>query len=216
MNPSLMWASLPILWSGFILTLALSAVSIVGSTVLGLIVAALRTARIPLAPSLARGYVELFRGSPIPITLLFVYFGAALYLGYSVNLFVAAAVGLSVYHSAFVAEIIRSGIEAVPAGQHEAAQILGLKSHQTFRWVVLPQTVKIALPPLIGQYISLIKDTSIASIIGLVELMKTGQAIVDRTSDPLSIYLTVAVFYFVLCYPLSVWVTRKQRKAVYQ
>jgi polar amino acid transport system permease protein len=216
MNLSLVTQSLPFLWSGFVLTLGLSAVSIVGSTVLGLAVAALRTSRIPLIPGFARAYVELFRGSPIPITLLFVYFGAALYLGYSVNLFVAAAVGLSVYHSAFVAEIIRSGIEAVPAGQHEAAQILGLKPHQTFSWVVLPQTVRIALPPLVGQYISLVKDTSIASIIGLVELMKVGQSIVDRTGDPVSIYLTVAVFYFAICYPPSVWVTRRQRKALAQ
>lgn len=216
MNISLISQSLPFLWSGFLLTLGLSAVSIVGSTALGVVVAALRTSRIPVIPGFARAYVELFRGSPIPITLLFVYFGAALYLGYSVNLFVAAAVGLSVYHSAFVAEIIRSGIEAVPAGQHEAAQILGLKPIQTFSWVVLPQTVKIALPPLVGQYISLVKDTSIASIIGLVELMKVGQSIVDRTSDPVSIYLIVAVFYFAICYPPSVWVTRRQRKALAQ
>jgi len=216
MNFSLILQSLPFLWTGFLLTLALSAVSILGSTALGLVVAGLRTSRIPLIPGVARAYVEIFRGSPIPITLLFVYFGAALYLGYSVNLFVAAAVGLSIYHSAFVAEIIRSGIEAVPAGQHEAAQILGLKPLQTFNWVVLPQTLKIVLPPLVGQYISLIKDTSIASIIGLVELMKVGQSVVDRTSDPVSIYLTVAVFYFVLCYPPSVWVTRKQRKAFAQ
>jgi polar amino acid transport system permease protein len=215
-NFSLISQSLPFLWSGFLLTLGLSAVSIVGSTVLGLVVAALRTSRIPLIPGFARAYVELFRGSPIPITLLFVYFGAALYLGYSVNLFVAAAVGLSVYHSAFVAEILRSGVEAVPAGQHEAAQILGLKPLQTFSWVVLPQTVKIALPPLVGQYISLVKDTSIASIIGLVELMKVGQSIVDRTSDPVSIYLIIAVFYFAICYPPSVWVTRRQRKALAQ
>ena len=216
MNFTLILQSLPFLWSGFLLTLALSAVSIVGSTALGLVVAALRTSRIPLIRGLARTYVEIFRGSPIPITLLFVYFGAALYLGYSVNLFVAAAVGLSIYHSAFVAEIIRSGIEAVPAGQHEAAQILGLTPMQTFSWVVLPQTVKIALPPLVGQYISLIKDTSIASIIGLVELMKVGQSIVDRTSDPVSIYLIVAVCYFIVCYPPSVWVTRRQRKALAQ
>jgi polar amino acid transport system permease protein len=215
-NFSLISQSLPFLWSGFLLTLGLSAVSIAGSTVLGVVVAALRTSRLPLIPGFARAYVELFRGSPIPITLLFVYFGAALYLGYSVNLFVAAAVGLSVYHSAFVAEIIRSGIEAVPAGQHEAAQILGLKPLQTFSWVVLPQTVKIALPPLVGQYISLVKDTSIASIIGLVELMKVGQSIVDRTSDPVSIYLIVAIFYFAICYPPSVWVTRRQRKALAQ
>jgi polar amino acid transport system permease protein len=214
MNFDLIWHSLPFLWSGFLITLALAAVSIAGSTLLGLAVAAVRTSRLPVLPIVARAYVEIFRGSPIPITLLFVYFGAALYLGYSVNLFVAAAVGLSVYHSAFVAEIIRSGIEAVPVGQHEAAQILGLKPAQAFRWVVLPQTVKIVLPPMVGQYISLIKDTSIASIIGLAEMMKVGQSIVDRTSDPVSVYLTVAVLYFVVCYPLSVWVTRTQRKAI--
>jgi polar amino acid transport system permease protein len=214
MNFGLIWQSLPFLWSGFLVTLALAAVSIVGSTLLGLGVAAVRTSRLPVLPTIARAYVEIFRGSPIPITLLFVYFGAALYLGYSVNLFVAAAVGLSVYHSAFVAEIIRSGIEAVPIGQHEAAQILGLKPAQAFRWVVLPQTVKIVLPPMVGQYISLIKDTSIASIIGLAEMMKVGQSIVDRTSDPVSIYLAIAVFYFIVCYPLSVWVTRTQRKAI--
>ncbi|BDY31310.1 amino acid ABC transporter permease [Mycolicibacterium mageritense] len=214
MNLGLIWQSLPFLWSGFVVTLALAAVSIGGSTLLGLAVAAVRTSRVPVLPALARIYVEIFRGSPIPITLLFVYFGAALYLGYSVNLFIAAAAGLSVYHSAFVAEIIRSGIEAVPVGQHEAAQILGLKPAQAFRWVVLPQTVKIVLPPMVGQYISLIKDTSIASIIGLAEMMKVGQSIVDRTSDPVSIYLTVAVLYFIVCYPLSVWVTRTQRKAI--
>lgn len=214
MNLGLIWQSVPFLWSGFLVTLALAAVSIAGSTLLGLGVAAVRTSRLPVLPMVARGYVEIFRGSPIPITLLFVYFGASLYLGYSVNLFVAAAVGLSVYHSAFVAEIIRSGIEAVPIGQHEAAQILGLKPAQAFRWVVLPQTVKIVLPPMVGQYISLIKDTSIASIIGLAEMMKVGQSIVDRTSDPVSIYLAVAVFYFIVCYPLSVWVTRTQRKAI--
>jgi polar amino acid transport system permease protein len=214
MNFDLIWHSLPFLWSGFLITLALAAVSIAGSTLLGLAVAAVRTSRLPVLPIVARAYVEIFRGSPIPITLLFVYFGAALYLGYSVNLFVAAAVGLSVYHSAFVAEIIRSGIEAVPVGQHEAAQILGLKPAQAFRWVVLPQTVKIVLPPMVGQYISLIKYTSIASIIGLAEMMKVGQSIVDRTSDPVSVYLTVAVLYFVVCYPLSVWVTRTQRKAI--
>lgn len=216
MNLSLIWQSLPLLWNGFVLTLGLSLVSILGATILGLAVAALRTSRIPVITAVARAYVEIFRGSPVPITLLFVYFGAALYLGYGLNLFAAAAVGLSVYHSAFVAEIVRSGIEAVPAGQYEAAQILGLSRSATFGWVVLPQTARIALPPLVGQYISLIKDTSIASVIGLVELMKAGQSIVDRTGDPVSIYLTVAVFYFLLCYPLSVWVSRTQRKVRHQ
>ena len=85
---------------------------------------------------------------------------------------------------------------------------------QTFWYVVLPQTRRIVLPPLVGQYISLIKDTSIAFVIGLVELVKAGQAIVDRTAEPVPIYLTVAVLYFVTCYPLSLWVRRNERRLV--
>ena len=182
---------------------------------LGLIVAALRTARIPLVPVVARAYVEVFRGSPMPITLLFVYFGAALYLGYSVNLFVAAAVGLSIYHGAFVAEIIRSGIEAVPAGQHEAAQILGLRPARPSAGSCCPRRVKIVFPPLVGQYISLIKDTSIASMIGLVELMKAGQSIVDRTSDPCDLPHRRRLLLRPVLSAVALG-DRKQRKVVHQ
>ena len=126
----------------------------------------------------------------------------------------AAAIGLSIYHGAYVAEIFRSGIEAVPASQREAAQTLGLSPMQTFWYVVLPQTRRIVLPPLVGQYISLIKDTSIAFVIGLVEVVKAGQAIVDRTAEPVPIYLTIALMYFITCYPLSLWVRRNERKLV--
>jgi polar amino acid transport system permease protein len=212
MNLELIWDNLPQLLKAFLVTLELSAVSIAGSTAIGLVVGALRTSRVPVVSQLARAYVEIFRGSPLPITLLFVYFGAALYLGYSAELFVASAVGLSIYHGAYVAEIFRSGIEAVPAGQREAAQTLGLSPMQTFRYVVLPQSRRIVFPPLVGQYISLIKDTSIAFVIGMVELMKAGQAIVDRTAEPIPIYVTVAALYFVTCYPLSLWVRRNERK----
>ncbi len=214
MNWSLIWNNLPQLLEAFALTLKLAAVSIVGSTAIGLLIGGLRTSRVRVASGLARAYVEIFRGSPLPITLLFVYFGAALYLGYSSNLFGAAAVGLSIYHGAYVAEIFRSGIQAVPSAQREAAQTLGLSAMQTFRFVVLPQTRRIVLPPLVGQFISLIKDTSIAFVIGLVELMKAGQAIVDRTAEPIPVYLTVAILYFVTCYPLSLWVRRNERRLV--
>ncbi len=214
MNWSLIWNNLPQLLEAFALTLKLAAVSIIGSTAIGLLIGGLRTSRVRVASGLARAYVEIFRGSPLPITLLFVYFGAALYLGYSSNLFGAAAVGLSIYHGAYVAEIFRSGIQAVPSAQREAAQTLGLSAMQTFRFVVLPQTRRIVLPPLIGQFISLIKDTSIAFVIGLVEVMKAGQAIVDRTAEPIPVYLTVAILYFVTCYPLSLWVRRNERRLV--
>ena len=214
MNWQLIWTSLPQLLQAFLLTLQLAVVSIVGCTVIGLLVGGLRTVRFRVVAGLARAYVEVFRGSPLPITLLFVYFGAALYLGYSSNVFAAAAVGLSVYHGAYVAEIFRSGIQAVPSAQREAAQTLGLSAMQTFWFVVLPHTRRIVFPPLIGQFISLIKDTSIAFVIGLVELMKAGQAIVDRTAEPIPIYLTIAALYFVTCYPLSLWVRRNERKIV--
>jgi polar amino acid transport system permease protein len=214
MNTDLIIQSLPQLLRAFLLTLELSATAIVASTALGLIVAAMRTSRIPVVAQVARLYVEIFRGSPLPITLLFVYFGAALYLGYSVNLFVAAAIGLSIYHGAYIAEIFRSGIDAVPVGQREASRILGLTSVQTFRFVVLPQTTRIVFPPLVGQYLSLIKDTSIAFVIGLVELMKAGQSIVDRTGDPIPIYITIAALYFIVCYPLSLWVRRNEKRIV--
>jgi polar amino acid transport system permease protein len=214
MNIDLIVQSLPQLLRAFLLTLELSLVSVVASTALGLIVAAMRTSKLPVIAQVARLYVEIFRGSPLPITLLFVYFGAALYLGYSVNLFVAATIGLSIYHGAYIAEIFRSGIDAIPVGQREASRILGLTSAQTFRFVVLPQTRRIVFPPLVGQYISLIKDTSIAFVIGLVELMKAGQSIVDRTGDPIPIYIAIAALYFVVCYPLSVWVRRNEKRIV--
>jgi polar amino acid transport system permease protein len=214
MNADLIVQSLPQLAQAFLLTLELSLTAILASTVLGLIAAAMRTSRLPVIAQVARLYVEIFRGSPLPITLLFVYFGAALYLGYSVNLFVAAAIGLSIYHGAYIAEIFRSGIEAVPVGQREASRILGLTPAQTFRFVVLPQTSRIVFPPMVGQYISLIKDTSIAFVIGLVELMKAGQSIVDRTGDPIPIYITVAALYFAVCYPLSLWVRRNEKRIV--
>ncbi len=214
MNVELIWDNLPQLLRAFLVTLELSAVSILGSTAIGLVVGGLRTSRFRVVSWIARIYVEIFRGSPLPITLLFVYFGAVLYLGYSSSLFGAAAVGLAVYHGAYVAEIFRSGIEAVAPGQREAAQTLGLSQLQTFRFVVLPQTRRIVFPPLVGQWISLIKDTSIAFVIGLVEVLKAGQAIVDRTADPIPIYLTVALLYFATCYPLSLWVRRNERRLV--
>jgi polar amino acid transport system permease protein len=128
------------------------------------------------------------------------------------NVLVAAIIGISVYHGAYIAEIIRGGIEAVPHGQWEASKILGLSSTQTFTSVILPQTRKLVLPPLVGQYIALIKDTSLAFIIGLAELTRQGQSIIDRVGQPVLIYFLVAVIYFIICYPLSLWVQSLDRR----
>jgi polar amino acid transport system permease protein len=211
MNFSLVFDSLPLLFQGLLMTLLLSVASMIGSTIVGLVAATLRTSRLPVGSQIARVYVEIFRGSPLLITLLVVYYGVA-YAGYDMNVLVAAIIAISVYHGAYIAEIIRGGIEAVPHGQWEASRILGLSSTQTFTSVILPQTRKLVLPPLVGQYIALIKDTSLAFIIGLAELTRQGQSIIDRVGQPVLIYFLVAVIYFIICYPLSLWVQSLDRR----
>jgi polar amino acid transport system permease protein len=207
MTSDLLTSSIPILLQGLAMTLVLSAASIVGGTLIGLLAAVLRTFGPWGTPRFARIYTELFRGTPVLITLMFIYFGVS-YFGYAIDVFAAGVVGLSIYQGAYISEVFRSGIESVQKGQWEVSQILGLSKVQTFFSVILPQTGKIVMPPLIGQYLSLIKDTSIVSMIGMSELMHQGQAIVDRIGKPVEIYGMVAVLYFVICFPLSRWVRR--------
>ena len=211
MSDQLLSSSLPILFEGLVTTLLLSIAAIVGGTLIGLLAAVLRSFGPWGTARIARAYTELFRGTPVLITLMFIYFGVS-YFGYAIDVFAAGAIGLSVYQGAYIAEIFRSGIEAVPRGQWEVSQILGLTRPQAFAFVVLPQTGKIVLPPLIGQYLSLIKDTSIVSMIGMSELMHAGQAIVDRVGAPVEIYGFVALIYFAVCFPVSQWVRHHDRR----
>ena len=214
MDWSVIWSNRELYVSGLWATVLLSIAAIATGTLLGLLVAAVRTSRIPVLAQLARGYLEVFRGTPLLIQMLFLYFGAA-YLGLvGITVFGAALLALTLYQGAYIAEIFRAGIEAVPRGQWEAARVLGLPRIQTFFSVVLPQTRAIVLPPLVGQYLSLIKDTSIAVVIGYVELVRQGQAVIDRVGAPGTSYLAVAVLYFVICYPLSLLVRHMERKAV--
>ncbi|MEU6228429.1 amino acid ABC transporter permease [Streptomyces sp. NPDC047042] len=214
MDWSVIWSNRELYVSGLWATVLLSLAAIATGTLLGLVVAAVRTSRIPVLAQLARGYLEVFRGTPLLIQMLFLYFGAA-YLGLvGITVFGAALLALTLYQGAYIAEIFRAGIEAVPRGQWEAARVLGLPRVQTFVSVILPQTRAIVLPPLVGQYLSLIKDTSIAVVIGYVELVRQGQAVIDRVGDPATSYLAVSVLYFVVCYPLSLLVRRMERKAV--
>ncbi|MFD1539562.1 amino acid ABC transporter permease [Nonomuraea guangzhouensis] len=214
MDWSIIWSNRDLYVSGLWATALLSLAAIATGTLLGLVVAAVRTSRIPVLAQLARSYLEVFRGTPLLIQMLFLYFGAA-YLGLpGITVFGAALLALTLYQGAYIAEIFRAGIEAVPRGQWEAARVLGLPRIQTFASVILPQTRAIVLPPLVGQYLSLIKDTSIAVVIGYVELVRQGQAVIDRVGDPATSYIAVAVLYFVTCYPLSLLVRRMERKAV--
>ena len=213
MNLSVVTDSWTLLLQGLGVTLLLSVLTILGGTLLGLLVGLARASGPALLRLVARVYIEIFRGTPLLIQLLFVYFGAYS-LGFEWNsTLVAAATSLILYEAAYIAEIFRAGIEAVPVAQREAATVLGLRKRTIFARVVLPQAMQIARAPLVGQYIGLVKDTSLATVVGLAELMRQGQAIVDRTAQPLTVYLAVAALYFCVCYPMSLFVRHMERRA---
>jgi polar amino acid transport system permease protein len=204
-----------ILFTGLVNTLILSIASIATGTTLGLVVALLRTARIRGLGLPLRLYLEIFRGSPLLVQMLFIYFGAA-YLGLrGVDTFTAALMALTLYEGALISEIFRAGIEAVPRGQREAARSVGLSRYQIERYVILPQTVPIVLAPLVGQYIGLVKDTALATAIGYFELVREGQAIIDRIGMPIETFIVVAGIYFVICYPMSLAARRLETRALH-
>jgi polar amino acid transport system permease protein len=197
-----LWANRFLLLQGALTTVELAVLAAVFSTLIGLAVALVRVARLPILAHYAQGYTEVFRGSPLLMQLFWIWFGLPL-IGVPINGFAAAVLGLSLNAGAFCAEIFRGGILAVPRGQTEAALASGMTYLQSMRHVVLPQIVRSSLPPLIGQQISLVKDTSLASLISFQELMLMSQSIIDRTHRIFELYIGAAAVYFVICYPLS-------------
>jgi len=198
----ILWTNRFLLLQGAATTIALAVLAAIFGTLIGLLVALVRVARVPFLAQYAQGYTEIFRGSPLLLQLFWIWFGLPL-IGVPINGFAAAVLGLSLNAGAFCAEIFRGGILAVPRGQSEAALASGMTYLQTMRYVVLPQIVRSSLPPLIGQQISLVKDTSLASLISFQELMLMTQSIIDRTHRIFELYIGAAAVYFVICYPLS-------------
>ncbi len=206
-----LWTNRLLILRGALITLQLAVAAAVLGTILGLLVALVRLARVPLLAQYAQGYTEVFRGSPLLMQLFWIWFGLPL-IGVPINGFAAAALGLTLNVGAYIAEIFRGGILAVPRGQTEAALATGMSYVQTMRFIILPQIVRSSLPPLIGQLISLVKDTSLASLISFQELMLMTQSIIDRTHKIFELYLGAAVVYFAICYPLSQLVRTVERR----
>ena len=192
-------------------TLALSAIAFVGGAILGLVIALARTSDSKAARGASIAFIQVFQGTPLLMQLFLVFFGAPL-LGWDLNPWVAAAIALMLNASAFLGEIWRGCIQAIPRGQWEAAEALGLHYKSRMRFVVLPQAFKIALPPTVGFLVQLIKGTSLAAIIGFVELTRAGQIINNATFEPFMVFGLVAAIYFVLCWPLSLLAARMERR----
>ena len=160
----------------------------------------------------AGGYIQLIQGTPLLILLFLTYFGLGI-LGYKLVPLVAAGLALTLYAAAFLGEIWRGCIEAVPRTQWEASDCLGLDRFQQYAYVVLPQAVRIAIPPTVGFMVQIVKNTSLASVVGFVELARAGQIVNNSTFEPFIIFCIVAAIYFAMCYPLSLASRFLERRA---
>jgi polar amino acid transport system permease protein len=193
-------------------TVELGLLVMVLGTLLGLAVGLLRTARGPLYGA-ATVFVELFRDVPLILQIFFIFFGLPS-LGIRLNAFVAAAVAMTFFAAANAAEIVRGAIQSIPRGQTEGARALGLSAAQGMRYVILPQTLRRMIPPMMGLFTTLIKDTSLAAIVNVFELTTASRQIIERTLASFEIWITAAAIYFLICYPLSVLTGRLERRLV--
>jgi polar amino acid transport system permease protein len=192
-------------------TIALSAVAFVCGTFTGLGVALMRTSGFRLLERATEGYIALFQGTPLLMQLFVVYYGLALY-GLKLDAWVAIAIGFTLHASAYLGEIWRGAIEAVPRGQVEAAKALSLGYFSRMKDVVLPQALRISLPATIGFLVQLIKGTSLAAFVGFTELSRAGSMVSNQIFKPLLVFGIVGVIYFIICWPLSLYGARLERQ----
>ena len=192
-------------------TVALSLVAFVGGGVVGLVLLVLRLKAWRGTATAIGAYVQLFQGTPLLMQLFLAYFGIAL-LGVKTTAWASAAVALTLYTSAFLCEIWRGCVAAIPKGQWEAASSLALNFGEQLRYIVFPQAIKIAIPPTVGFLVQVVKGTALASVIGFIELTKAGTMITNATFKPFVVFSCVALLYFALCFPISLLAKRLERQ----
>ena len=192
-------------------TVVLSLIAFLGGSVVGLLLLVARTTHIQFLQRSVAGYVQIFQGTPLLMQLFLAYFGMAM-LGVETSAWVAASVALTLYSSAFLTEIWHGCVRAIPRGQWEAAQSLAMNFREQLQYVVLPQAGRLAIAPTVGFLVQVIKGTALASVIGFIELTKAGTMITNATFKPFVVYSCVAVMYFLLCFPISLYARTLERK----
>ncbi|MBT4595025.1 amino acid ABC transporter permease [bacterium] len=205
---------LPVLFKGAIRTLEVTVLALCIGTAIGTLFGILSSQRLKCFPfsTLVNTYVAVVRGTPVFVQLYIFYYGVSDLVGINFSPFTAGFITLGLNSTAYVAEIIRGGINAIPAGQWEAAYVLGYSKFQTLRFVILAQTIRNSVSSLTNEFIALIKESSILGVIGVCELTKVSRDLVSRELRPMEIYLMTALFYFamttVLAYVTKKWVGR--------
>jgi polar amino acid transport system permease protein len=192
---------IPFFVKGALMTVAVSGLGILFATVLGFLMGMMRASRNKMLSSVIGVYVAVIRGTPFVVQIFIVFFILPEW-GIQLEAFPAAVLALSVLGTAFICEIVAGGIKAVDRGQWEAAAASGLSLVQQLRFVILPQALQTILPPLVGQYVLMVKDSSVVSVIGVVELTRVGWVTVVRIPEGLMVFSLVGLFYFIICYPM--------------
>jgi polar amino acid transport system permease protein len=184
-------------------TLMLSAIAFTFGGAVGLLVMVMRISPVRPLRWISRLYIEFFQGTPLLVQLFLIFFGLPILIGYNISPLLSAGIALTIYTSAFLADIWRGCVESIPRGQWEGSAALGLGFLQQLWHVILPQAIKISIPPSIGFLVQVVKNTSLTAIIGYVELTRQGQILNNVTFRPFTIFLMVGAIYFLICFPLS-------------
>lgn len=207
-DPTVVTHNMGFLLEGLALTLLLTLATIITGLVLGLFVAAGRLAHSRFIRVPTTIYIEVMRGTPALVQLVWIYYALPVILGVQLPAIIAALIALTLNVGAFYGEAFRSGIQAVPRDQVETADVLGLSYFQRMRFVIAPQAIRTVLPVLISTSIALFKDTSLVSAIGVADLMYNGRLLASQTYRPLELLTAVAVFYFAIAFPFTILMRR--------
>jgi polar amino acid transport system permease protein len=198
--------------SGLQMTLIISASTLVLAMIAGLIIALLDMSRFPPVRWIGLAFGEIIRNTPILVQLLWVYYVLPIVFGVRIESLTALIIGLSLYQGAFISEVYRSGIQGVPRGHSEAAQVLGLTPLQNFIRIVLPQAIRMTLPPLASNFVQLIKFSSLGAVISVSEITRRGMELSASNFRPLETFTFIAVVYFLICWPLAMAIRWWERR----
>ncbi|HAK74129.1 MAG TPA: nickel transporter [Sporomusaceae bacterium] len=204
--------SFPLLLLGAGVTIQITALSVGFGLLIGMFVGIARLSKVKLVKFLATVYVDFIRGTPLLVQIFLIYFALPMIIGQRIDPFIAAITACSVNSGAYVAEIFRAGIQSIDKGQMEAGRSLGMTWTQTMRFIILPQAFKRIIPPLGNEFIAMLKDSSLVSVIGFEELTRRGQLIIARTYGSFEIWLTVAFIYLVMTLTISRLVDYLERR----
>ena len=214
MNFELMAQAMPLLLMGAGVTIKITAISVLLGILIGLFIGIARISTNRVIHLVAAVYVDFLRGTPLLVQIFLVYFALPVVTGQRIDPFLAAIAACSINSSAYVAEIFRAGIQSIDAGQMEAGRSLGMTWTQTMRYIIVPQAARRVIPPLGNEFIALLKDSSLVSVIGFEELTRRGQLIIARTYASLEIWLCVAIIYLAMTVSISrlvAWLERRYK-----